>query len=108
MLPRRTRGDGATSVLEDCSHRFGDVLDELLIEELQGTSARHARVGVLDLDRQGLELETATVDQYCTELPDVLRSVVNRLKTAAVDPAQRLIAERALFHLYRSSKRKAS
>lgn len=81
---------------------------EILLEELQGTPARHARVGVLELDRQGLELETATVDQYCSELPDVLRSAVNRLKTAAEDPAQRLVAERALFHLYRSSKKKAS
>lgn len=81
---------------------------ELLLDELQGTAARHARVGVLDLDRQGLELETATVDQYCVDLPDVLRSAVTRLKSVAEDPAQRLVAERALFHLYRSTKRKAS
>lgn len=81
---------------------------ELLLDELQGTAARHARVGVLDLDRQGLELETATVDQYCVDLPEVLRSAVTRLKSVAEDPAQRLVAERALFHLYRSSKRKAS
>jgi DNA repair exonuclease SbcCD nuclease subunit len=81
---------------------------EILLEELQGTPARHARVGVLDLDRQGLELETSTVDQYCTDLPDVLRSTVNRLKLVAEDPAQRAVAEKALFHLYRSSKRKAS
>jgi DNA repair exonuclease SbcCD nuclease subunit len=81
---------------------------ELLLEELQGTAARHAKVGVLELDRQGLQLETATVDQYCADLPDVLRSAVTRLKVAAEDPAQRVVAERALFHLYRSSKRKAS
>jgi DNA repair exonuclease SbcCD nuclease subunit len=81
---------------------------EILLEELTGTDARHARVGVLDLDRQGLELETSTVDQYCTDLPDVLRSTVNRLKAVAEDPAQRVVAEKALFHLYRSSKRKAS
>lgn len=81
---------------------------ERLIEDLQGTPARHARVGVLDLDRAGLQLETSTVDQYCTELPDVLRSAVDRLKIAAEDPAQRQIAQRALFHLYRSSRKKAS
>ncbi len=80
---------------------------ETLLDELQGTAARHARVGVLELDRQGLELETSTVDQYCEELPDVLRSAVSRLKTAAEIPAQRLVAERALFHLYRSSRTKA-
>jgi DNA repair exonuclease SbcCD nuclease subunit len=82
---------------------------EMLIEELQGTLARHARAGVLELDRNGLELETATVDQHCSDLPGVLRSVVTRLTCIAEkDPAQRLIAERALFHLYRSAKRKAS
>lgn len=81
---------------------------EILIEDLQGTLARHGRAGVLELDRQGLELETATVDQYCVELPDVLRSAVDRLKVAAEDPAQRHVAERALFHLYRSSRKKAS
>jgi DNA repair exonuclease SbcCD nuclease subunit len=80
-----------------------------LLEELQGTAARHARVGVLELDRQGLELQTATIDQYCHDLPAVLRSAVERLKAlAAEDPGQRQVAERALFHLYRSSRRKAS
>lgn len=82
---------------------------EVLIEELQGTPARHARAGVLELDRNGLELEIATVDQHCGDLPAVLLSAVTRLKlVAGNDPAQRLIAERALFHLYRSAKRKAS
>jgi len=82
---------------------------EVLIEELQGTPARHARAGVLELDRNGLELEIATVDQHCGDLPDVLISAVTRLKVVAeTDPAQRLIAERALFHLYRSSRQKAS
>jgi DNA repair exonuclease SbcCD nuclease subunit len=81
---------------------------ELLLEELQGTPARHARVGVLDLHREGLELETSTVDQYCTDLPDVLRSAVSRLKIVAEDPARRAVATGALFHLYRLSKRKAS
>lgn len=82
---------------------------ENLLEELQGTVARHARVGVLDLNREGLELETSTVDQYCTELPAVLRSAVERLKSiAAEDATQRQVAERALFHLYRVSTKKAS
>jgi len=81
---------------------------ETLLDELQGTPATHPRVGVLELHRQSLKLETATVDQYCTELPDVLRSAVNRLKIAAQDPEQRFVADRALFHLYRTSKKKAS
>jgi DNA repair exonuclease SbcCD nuclease subunit len=81
---------------------------EGLLEELEGTSARHARVGVLDLDRQGLELETSDVEDYCVDLPDVLRSAVGRLKLAAEDPQNRRVAQRALFHLYRVSRKRAS
>jgi DNA repair exonuclease SbcCD nuclease subunit len=78
---------------------------ERLIVDLEGTDAKAGRVGVLDLDRKGLALETSSVDAYCTDLPDVLRSTVLRLKMAAEDPAQRQTAERALFHLYRESKK---
>jgi hypothetical protein len=53
---------------------------EVLIEELQGTPARHARAGVLELDRNGLELEISTVDRHCGDLPDALLSAVTRLK----------------------------
>jgi DNA repair exonuclease SbcCD nuclease subunit len=79
-----------------------------LLEDLEGTSARHARVGVLELDRLGLELDTSDVDAYCTDLPDVLKSAVRRLKQEAEEPDKRLIAERALFHLYRTSRKKVS
>lgn len=81
---------------------------EALLESLEGTPARHARVGILDLDREGLELNTDNVDAYCSELPDVLQSAVRRLKAEADDPGKRPIAQRALFHLYRASRRKAS
>jgi len=81
---------------------------ERLLEQLEGTSARHALVGVLDLDRQGLELEIDNVDAFCADLPEILRSAVRRLKLAAEDPAQRLIVQRAVFHLYRVSRQKAS
>ena len=81
---------------------------EDLLESLEGTSARHARVGVLDLDRHGLELDTSNVDTFCTDLPAVLQSAVRRLKTDANDPEKRPAAQRALFHLYRVSRKKAS
>lgn len=80
---------------------------ERLLEDLEGTTARQGRVGVLDLDRQGLELDAGSIDAYCTDLSDVLKSAVKRLKAAAEDPEKRWTAERALFHLYRAS-RKAS
>jgi DNA repair exonuclease SbcCD nuclease subunit len=80
---------------------------EALIESLQGTAARHARAGVLALDREGLALETRTVSQHCTDLPSVLQAAVTRLQQAAEsDPSRRLVAERALYHLYRTAKRK--
>jgi DNA repair exonuclease SbcCD nuclease subunit len=81
---------------------------ERLLEDLAGTAARHGRVGVLELDRQGLELETSNIDQFCTDLPDVLQSAVRRLKDVANDPERRPAAERALFHLYRTTRKKAS
>jgi len=81
---------------------------ERLLEDLAGTAARHGRVGVLELDRQGLELDMGNIDEYCADLPDALQTAVSRLKTVAEDPAQRLPAQRALFHLYRVSRKKAS
>ena len=80
---------------------------ERLLEDLAGTTARHGRVGILELDRQGLQLETASIDTFCTDLPDVLKATVSRLKVTAEDPLQRIVAERALFHLYRESRKKA-
>jgi DNA repair exonuclease SbcCD nuclease subunit len=79
---------------------------ERLLEELAGTIARPGRVGVLELDRQGLELETRDVDAFCADLPDVLRAAVLKLKEAANQPDQRLTAQRALFHLYRVARNK--
>jgi DNA repair exonuclease SbcCD nuclease subunit len=76
-----------------------------LLDDLEGTSAKQGRVGVIDLDRRGLTLDASTVDAYCTELPGVLQSAVRQLKEAADTPDQRAraIAERALVHLYRLS-----
>jgi hypothetical protein len=82
---------------------------EKLLEELVGTAARQGRVGVLELDRQGLELETGNIEEYCADLPAVLQSTVQRLKAvASADPQQRAPAERALFHLYKTTRKKAS
>ena len=81
---------------------------ERLLDELEGTEARHGRVGVLDLKRAGLELETSNLDEQMPDLPDVLRSTVRRLKASAELPDQRLAAERALYHLYRLTRKRAS
>ena len=81
---------------------------ERLLEEIEGTPARHGKPAVLVLDRHGLELETSSVADYAGDLPDALRSTVRRLLEAAEKPEQRLAAERALYHLYRLTRKKAS
>jgi DNA repair exonuclease SbcCD nuclease subunit len=76
-----------------------------LLDDLEGTSAKQGRVGVLDLDRLGLTLDASSIDAYCTELPHVLQAAVRKLKDAALQPECRAVAERALVHLYRLSRR---
>jgi DNA repair exonuclease SbcCD nuclease subunit len=77
---------------------------ESLLQDLGGSEARPGRVGLMTLDRHGLELETSGIEADCAELPDVLRSVVSRLKAEAEKPERRRVAQRALHHLYRSAK----
>ncbi len=81
---------------------------EAILSRLQGSEATHARVGVLELDREKLSLDLSNVEALSAELPAVLQATVKRLKLAAEDPAQRAAAERALFHLFALSKQKAS
>jgi DNA repair exonuclease SbcCD nuclease subunit len=77
---------------------------ESLLQDLEGSEARPARVGLLKLDRHGLELETSRIEEDCSDLPEVLQSVVRRLKAEADNPAKRRVAQRALHHLYRTAK----
>ncbi|MDP3237091.1 MAG: DNA repair exonuclease [Myxococcales bacterium] len=80
---------------------------EQLLERLAGTEARHGAVGVLDLQRHCLELDVSNVEAWSRALPSVLQATVTKLRTAAEDPLRRPAAQRALFHLFRST-RKAS
>ena len=80
---------------------------EQLLEELAGTPAKRARAGILLLDRQELQLNTRDVHNHF-DVPDVLVSAVQRLQEVAEEPEQRAVAERALLHLYRASRKRAS
>ncbi len=80
---------------------------ERLLETLQGTTARHGLVGVLDLQRDRLELDLHHLEDWARTLPSVLKATVAKLEAAAKVDDQRAAAQRALFHLYRST-RKAS
>ncbi|MEY4544281.1 MAG: metallophosphoesterase [Pseudomonadota bacterium] len=77
---------------------------ESLLVDLGGSESRPGRVGLLALDRHGLELETSRIEEDCADLPEVLQSVVRRLKLEAEKPDRRRVAQRALHHLYRTAK----
>jgi hypothetical protein len=76
---------------------------EQLVRVLAGTDVVHGRVGVLQVDRSGLELDTQDIEAAFEELPEVLQAAVRRLQAAqtgdVADPAKR-----ALYHLYRLVK----
>lgn len=110
QLAQRT--DLGNHVLQLCvdmrlpAHEYDEA--ERLIQDLAGSEARPGRAGVFEIDRERFELDTTNFDQYRTTLPAVLQATVTELKTAAEDPSQRSVAERALYHLYRLSIKKAS
>jgi DNA repair exonuclease SbcCD nuclease subunit len=77
---------------------------EDLLEQLQGTDAKHGRAGVLALDREALELDVTDVEAQAQALPEVLQATVRALKAATDDPERRVAAQRALFHLFRAAR----
>lgn len=78
---------------------------ERILEALAGTEARHGAVGVLDLKRHCLELDLSNVDTWSDALPSVLQATVAKLRTAAEDPQRRPAAQRALFYLFRATRK---
>ena len=81
---------------------------EAFLQSLEGTEARDGKVGVLTLDRHGLQLDVSDVHAHCADLPEVLLSVVRRLQADTNDLTKRPTAQRALIHLYKASRKKVS
>ncbi len=75
---------------------------ERLLEELKGTPAKHGRVGVIQIQRDGLELDTRDIEQLFEQLPDVLKATAVALK--AEEATRPEVAQRALYELYRLSR----
>jgi len=75
---------------------------EALLRVLRGTDAVPGRVGVMQVDRSGLQLDTRDLDAVFGDLPDVLTAAVERLRQLEQLPGgeQREQAKRALYHLY--------
>ena len=73
------------------------------LASLGGSLAATPRVGVLNVNREGLRLITEDAMAQFAELPAVLRATAERLQVLAqgADSQQKEHAERALHHLYR-------
>jgi DNA repair exonuclease SbcCD nuclease subunit len=84
-----------------------DAIERILVE-LEGTEALHGKVGVLQLDRSRLTLETSKMEAALDGAPDVLRNVAARLLAIESEhgkgSAQGDIARRALYQLYRLTR----
>jgi DNA repair exonuclease SbcCD nuclease subunit len=84
-----------------------DAIERILVE-LEGTEALHGKVGVLQVDRTRLVLQTKDLEGAFERAPDVLRSVATRLRTIetapGTDAAQADVARRALYQLYRLTR----
>jgi DNA repair exonuclease SbcCD nuclease subunit len=76
-----------------------------ILEELAGTPAAHARVGVLEVAGPGLRLDISNIDAVLEDLPDVLRGAVLRLKEAEAAAENPEVPRRALYELYRLARK---
>ncbi|MEM7199160.1 MAG: DNA repair exonuclease [Planctomycetota bacterium] len=78
---------------------------ERILRELRGTEAAHGRVGVLQVQRRELVLDTSGVEQAFADLPGVLQEVARRLRTVEADASEEGgVAREALSHLYRLTR----
>ena len=68
-----------------------------ILRELKGTPAAHGRVGILQVDRKSLLLDTTNIENVLDDMPDVLRAAVGRLHTLETGDASE-VARAALYH----------
>jgi DNA repair exonuclease SbcCD nuclease subunit len=76
---------------------------EAILAELKGTAATHGRAGVMQVEREGLELDTRDIAQVFEGLPAVVQAAARKLEEAEATSPE--AARRALYHLYRLSRR---
>jgi DNA repair exonuclease SbcCD nuclease subunit len=81
---------------------------ERILVELEGTSAAHGRIGVLQLDRARLRLDTGDLEGSLEHAPDVIKAAAARLRALesqhGPQSEQGEIARRALYQLYRLTR----
>ena len=76
---------------------------EALLRELEGTSAKVGRAGILVLDRAKMELDTTDMAALVAGWPEVLVRTANLIK--ADRDADPRVAQQALYKLYELSRR---
>jgi DNA repair exonuclease SbcCD nuclease subunit len=72
---------------------------EAILRELVGTEAEPGRIGILELDRSALELDTRNLDAALDELPESLRTAALELRALAEHGERPEVARRALWQL---------
>jgi DNA repair exonuclease SbcCD nuclease subunit len=81
---------------------------ERIVAELQGNAATPGAVGVLQLDRSRLRLDTGDVEDTLAAAPPILRAVAARLRERerefGSDSEQGEVARRALYQLYQLTR----
>lgn len=108
-LAARDLGSHVLRLVLDMSARVDEFeAVERILVELEGTEAQHGKVGVLQLERERLRLETDRLEASLDGAPEVLRSVAARLRAVEAehgkDSVQGDIARRALYQLYRLTR----
>jgi DNA repair exonuclease SbcCD nuclease subunit len=72
---------------------------EAILRELAGTEAEPGRVGILELDRSGLVLDTRDLEAALEDLPDSLRAAALELRALAEQGDRAEVAKKALWQL---------
>ena len=103
-------GDRKSHVLSLSLDLFANATEyrevETILSELQGTDAIVGRVGILQVDKSGLRLDTSNIENAFDGLPDVLLAAVERLRELE-EGDQAEVAQKALLHLLDAVKGKA-
>lgn len=79
---------------------------ERILQQLAGTEAVQPKVGILQLDRRDLSLDTSDIEAVFASMPEGLRAAARALKAREVGPEAEA-ARRALYHLYQLAKKVA-
>jgi hypothetical protein len=72
---------------------------EIILRELGGTEAEPGRVGIFELDRSGLVLDTRDLEAAIDGLPESLRAAALELRALAEHGDRVEVAKKALWQL---------